>query len=509
MKRAPSLPTLIIFAILITLPYLVAVITGGDDHIFGGFLMNPQDGNSYLAKMEEGRLGEWKFSLPFTAEKSEGAYLFLFYIFLGHIARLTGFSLVVVFHITRMIGALFLFFSLYNFTARLFSDHPKGGRQAFLLCLFGSGMGWLFLLLGLVTSDFWVVETFPFLSSYASPHFSIGIGILLWMLLDIISPALLIQLVRLTISGLLMAILMPFGIVVVGSIGFIWTISEWLTTRHLDLRPIVAAMLLGGPFLLYQFFSILQDPYLVIWNNQNLTQSPPIWDLSISLIPALFFTGFGIFQIVKSSAWNPATRLLVIWFVVGVGMIYFPFSLQRRFMFGFFIPVSCLAIMGLSMLSGKFFMAKLSNILFPTTLALSVITNCFVILLALFGIAQKSPLFYLSKDELTAYKYLISTSPPDAVILCSPETGNFIPGWTGLRVIYGHEFETIHAVENKAVVTDIYAGRISTSEISSVLKNKQVRYIFWGPRERRLGQAEFLINLKPVYKNESVEIFTW
>jgi len=76
-------------------------------------------------------------------------------------------------------------------------------------------------------------------------------------------------------------------------------------------------------------------------------------------------------------------------------------------------------------------------------------------------------------------------------------------------VIYGHEFETIHAVENKAVVTDIYAGRISASEILSVLKQKQVRYVFWGPRERKLGQAEFLINLEPVYKNESVEIFTW
>jgi len=165
MKRKPSLPTLIILALLITLPYLFAVIAGGDDRIFGGFLMNPQDGNSYLAKMEEGWRGEWKFTLPFTAERSEGAYLFLFYIFLGHIARFTGISIVLIFHITRMLGAFFLFFSLYIFTARLFPDHPRGGRQAFLLCLFGSGMGWLFLLVGLVTSDLWVIETFPFLSA--------------------------------------------------------------------------------------------------------------------------------------------------------------------------------------------------------------------------------------------------------------------------------------------------------------------------------------------------------
>jgi len=219
------------------------------------------------------------------------------------------------------------------------------------------------------------------------------------MLFDIISLASPIQLVRLTVSGLLIAIIMPFGIVVVGSIGFIWTISEWLTTRRLDLRPIIAAMLLGGPFLLFQYLSIQQDPYLAIWNDQNLTQSPPIWDLAISLLPALLFSGIGIFQIIKSSAWNPSTRLLVIWFMVGVGMIYFPFSLQRRFMFGFYIPVSCLAIMGISMLSGKSFLAKYSKKLFPTLLALSTITNGFVIMLALFGSCRNHLCFTYQKTR--------------------------------------------------------------------------------------------------------------
>ena len=68
----------------------LAVIAGGDTHVFGGFLLNPLDGNSYLAKMQQGASGSWRFTLPFTPEPGEGAYLFLFYLALGHLCRLTG-----------------------------------------------------------------------------------------------------------------------------------------------------------------------------------------------------------------------------------------------------------------------------------------------------------------------------------------------------------------------------------------------------------------------------------
>ena len=507
MKRKPLWLALIIFSILVTIPYLIAYFNAGDQYVFGGFLINPQDGNSYLAKMQEGWRGDWKFTLPFSTEKSEGAFLFLFYIFLGHIARLTGISLVLVFHLTRIVCFLILVIVLNDFTGWLFKDHPKNGRQAFLLCLFGSGMGWLFLLLGLVTSDLWVLETYPFLSGFASPHFSLGIAILLWMFVDLAGPVSLIRLMRLAVLGLILAIVMPFGVVVAGGIGFLWSLSEWISVRKLELRPIIAGFILGGPFILYQFLATQHDPLLSIWNNQNITPSPPIWDLAVALLPSLFFAILGIYKIIKTANWNTSTRLLVIWFVIGAVMIYFPFSLQRRFMFSYFVPAACLGIIGLQSLftiPGKFY-----KNLFPTVFSFSVISNVFVILLALFGIMQKSPLFYLTKDEVSAFTYLQTTGSSEAVVLCSPETGNFIPGWTGDRVIYGHEFETVNAGYNKSQVTGIYSGRISISDSIDFMRLQQVKYIFWGPRERALGPAEFLSSLKPVYQNGSVEIYSW
>lgn len=507
MKRKPFWLALIIFTILVTIPYLIAYVNGGEDHVFGGFLINPQDGNSYLAKMEEGWQGEWKFTLPFSAEKSDGAFLFLFYILLGHIARFTGSALILVFHVTRLICSIFLLFSLAHFTDWIFRGKSEFSWWAFLLSLFGSGLGWLFVLAGLITSDMWVVETFPFLSGFASPHFSLGMGILFLMFIDLAGEPSAIRLIRLAVYGFIMAVVMPFGIVVVGCIGVVWTLSEWITTRKFEIRPFTAGLIFGGPSVLYQFLAVQQDPLLSIWNNQNITQSPPVWDLLIAFSPAIIFAVLGLLEIIKLSSWSQSTRLLVIWFVLGAIMIYFPFSLQRRFMFSYFVPVCCLAVVGIQ--SFRKSLGKFSERLFPVVFSLSVITNVFVVLLAVFGIVQKSPLLYLTRDEFSAFEYLKKVNSKQVVVLCAPDTGSYIPGWTGDRVIYGHEFETANAGQNEIMVKEIYSGRLPANEAVKYLQQQEVKYVFWGPREKKLGTAEFLNSLTPVYKNGTVEIFSW
>ena len=86
----------------IGLPYVFAVLVSGKDYVFNGFLLNFGDGNSYLAKMYEGWNGSWRFTLPYTAEPGQGGYIFLFYLFLGHLARWLGLPLLIVYHAARL-----------------------------------------------------------------------------------------------------------------------------------------------------------------------------------------------------------------------------------------------------------------------------------------------------------------------------------------------------------------------------------------------------------------------
>src|SRR3989304_2571920 len=172
---------ILIFLVLLTFPYIYAWFSADDVHVFGGFLFNPIDGTSYLAKMRQGYEGAWLFTLPYTAEPGPGTPLNLYYLFLGHFARTLGLSLLFTFHVWRLVGAFFLALALTRFFVAVF-DKPRTRLLALALSLFGSGMGWLATFFGLFTIDFWVAEAFPFLAGYANPHFPLGLALQIWLL---------------------------------------------------------------------------------------------------------------------------------------------------------------------------------------------------------------------------------------------------------------------------------------------------------------------------------------
>lgn len=507
MKRNPSWQVLILFFVLITIPYLFAQLYAGDAYTFGGFLLNPKDGNSYLAKMYEGWSGSWLFTLSYTAEKGNGAFLFGFYLVLGKFGRLTGLPIILIYHIARLIGAFMLILSLRDFTAWVFETNPKDARRSLLFSLFGSGLGWLVIGFGWVTSDLWVPEAYPFLASFTNPHFCLGMAVLLTLFHDLSRPPTPWILARLAIYGLLLAIIMPFGIVVAGTAGAVWWIWEWIRTRKFQWKNFLAAFILGVPCLGYQYWATLTDPLLSSWNSQNVTLSPLPWDLAISFMPALLLAIWGIWQGLHRVESNNGFRLAVAWFISGLLMIYFPFSLQRRFMFAYFIPVGILAVVGLRELPR--FALKFQARIFPALFSISVLTNVMVILLVCFGILSHSPIIYLYRDEVKAFDYIRTALPQDAVILCAPDTGSLIPGWTGRRVLYGHVYETVNAAENEQLVKELFTNLVSSDQAQKLITQHHVQYVFMGPREKLLGTPNFLNQLKPIYQNETVQIYSW
>ena len=134
----------------ITIPYILAWRSAGADFQFSGFLLNPQDGNSYIAKMYQGWRGDIRFTLPYTADRGSGTYLFLFYLILGHIARLSDFSLIATFHAARGISALLMLLCLYRYLVHTL-DQVRVRLFAFILATIGSGLGWVSILFGKFT----------------------------------------------------------------------------------------------------------------------------------------------------------------------------------------------------------------------------------------------------------------------------------------------------------------------------------------------------------------------
>ncbi len=160
------------------LPYLIAFLTTPPDLFYTGFLSNPEDGNAYLAKMQQGLRGEWRYHLPYTAEPHRGEWLFTYYILLGHVARWTGLSPILIFHLARAINGFVLLLVLYYFVATYLPDRSQR-RFAFTLIAIGSGLGWVAALLGGMTADLWVPEGYVVYSIFVNPHFPLASALML------------------------------------------------------------------------------------------------------------------------------------------------------------------------------------------------------------------------------------------------------------------------------------------------------------------------------------------
>jgi len=106
------------------------------------------------------------------------------------------------------------------------------------------------------------------------------------------------------------------------------------------------------------------------------------------------------------------------------------------------------------------------------------------------------PQAFLAREEVAGIEWLGANSQPDDVVLASLEIGNAIPGRIGHRVLYGHWAETMYIDQKRALVAAFYSD-MPDADRRALLHGYAVRFVFWGPRERKLGafdpsQASYL-----------------
>jgi hypothetical protein len=458
--------------LLITIPFLIAIFSNGNDYVFGGFLANPLDGNSYLAKMMEGYRGAWTFTLPYSFQPGEGSFLFLFYILLGHITRIFGSQPLVIFHFSRLLSFGFLFFMIYRVSAAFFEKDTNKTWLGFLVLAVGSGMGWVVLPLGLRTSDLWVAEAYPFLSSFQNPHFPLGLGLMLLILFEFYQSGNKYTAVFLFLIGLMLAVILPFGAVVIGSVIFLEQVWGYIRTKSISIIRLVFLALGTLPFVAYQYLAVNAHPQLSIWNQQNLTPSPPFWDFALSFMPALILAFLAItvgYKKITSRMFFP----LMVWLILGIVIIYLPIGIQRRFMVGYYFPVGLLASAFLFTIEKK----STRSILFSILIASSLITISIIILAGMTAISSRNPFIYLSISESDGLAWLNKNATPGQAVLADSRLGMFIPARTSLRVIYGHPFETIEAIKNHEIVDRFSSCKYNPDELTGLLNQYSIDYL--------------------------------
>jgi hypothetical protein len=267
------------------LPYLIAWVATPSGYQFGGILVNPFDGNSYLAKMRQGWAGMWQFHLTYTPEPHDGAYIiYLFYLGLGHVARLMGLPLVLIYHAARVLAGLALLVAAYAFLVRLTHDAYER-RLGFWLVGISAGLGWLGVALGAFPIDLWVPEAFAFFSLLSNPHFPLAMALMLVVLMGVVWPASGVR--RWLVPGLAALVLVlvhPLGLIpVYATLASYLVLRTWLD-RKWPLAELTAAIgvgLLSVPVLLYGYWIYVTNPAMSAWAAQNVTPAPQMFDLAL------------------------------------------------------------------------------------------------------------------------------------------------------------------------------------------------------------------------------------
>ncbi len=491
---------------LIALPLVIGMAAANDNLVFNGFIINIPDNYSYIGKMREGWMGSWQFSMLSSSIPPGKNYLYLFYIFLGHVARWLGLPLVFTFHAARGLGVILLWHQLSRFVEVYLERHDaKTKNIALLLLCFGSGIGWVAVIFGGYTGDFWIPEAYPFLSMYANPHFPLGTALVVDFLVQLQKPFVRKDVIPLALKGMLLGITMQFGVVVAGIVAGLTQAWEMIKKQHPVRWWMLWFFIPGGLVLIYQFIVLRSDPVLREWDIQNITLTPSIWNILVSFSPALLLA-IGIIIYLIKSGHVAEYKLLVVWSAAGLILAYFPFQLQRRFLLGYYIPAASLGAIAIGWAYQQ--NKRLVRIIAMLAVTASFITNLVVISSTIQEIGKRNPDLFYPVSMQTAFEWMLVNRPSESVVLAAPRTGAFIPGETGWRVVYGHHVETPNAHNTQLTLEQIFYGMKSTDEIMEFIETIGADYVFIGPLERKFGgELTWADRFPVVYKNTEVTIY--
>src|SRR6267378_8545531 len=329
--RIPLITGLVL-AVVTALPYLYAYAVQPPGHVFMGFFYLGDDANTYLAKMRQGWEGSWGWQNRYTTESSPTAYLFLFWIVLGHIAALTSLPLIVVFHLARVAAAFALMAGAWLFITHFVQDR-SARHFALFLCGIGLGMGYVIQALGhpvifgnpTDTLDWRMPELTAFYSVLALPHFAWS-GVFAALGIPLTLKAIERGDLRLgALAGLAwlgQASIHPqMPILMGGATAVAMLLSRPSTKRGWAAGALAFAI--PAPYILYAYFAFIGNPEVQRWTFHSKNALPPEgFSFLLAVAPQLLLALVGIPGALRRR--SREDLFLIAWLVLLAAILYLP-----------------------------------------------------------------------------------------------------------------------------------------------------------------------------------------
>ncbi|NIS82110.1 MAG: hypothetical protein GTO14_18310 [Anaerolineales bacterium] len=489
-------------ALITSLPYFLGFAMQGEDWRFTGFVFAVEDGNSYIAKMLSGSIGDWLFRTPYTSTEQAGVIAYLPFLILGKLASGAAIheQLVVLYHLFRITAIPLVVFATYRFVA-LFLQSIEWRRWGTVLATVGGGLGWVLMLfgntswLGSLPLEFYSPEAFGFLSIYGLPHLVLARALMLFGLshylvaVDTPRSAWIASVFFLCLTLVQpLSVLSSYAVIAVHQIILLlqsvrrrkW--RNWLPWLSAAIRSGVVAL----PVVGYLIFSFSRDPFLRNWTAQNRILSPHPFHYLLAygllLGPAIIGAG----KIVERK--DEKGYLPIAWVAALPLLAYAPYNLQRRLPEGVWVAIVLLAVLGLSSWLQDRGSAK--RWVVRACVGVSLISSFMLIIGGIGVTLRKGEPVFRSTSETRAFQALGELVEVKSVVLTSYPSGNAIPAWSPVRVVVGHGPESANLDTLLPQVEDFYRGTMDEADAIRFLDEQDVRYVWVGPKERALGSFD-------------------
>ncbi|HET7338235.1 MAG TPA: hypothetical protein VFK22_01690 [Candidatus Dormibacteraeota bacterium] len=466
------------------IPYLYAYAIQPSGHVFVGFFYLWDDATTYLAKMREGWEGTWAWQNRYTTEVSPTAYLFLFWILLGHLAAITHLPLIVVFHLARVAAAFALMAAGWLFITHFVEDR-SARRFALFFLAFGLGSGLLIWAIGKPTLfdgptealDLRMPELSAFYSVLALPHFAWS-GVFAALGVPLTLRAIQRGNMGLGfVAGLAwlgQASIHPQMPVLMGGAALAATIWK----RPESPRGWVAGALafaIPAPYVLYSYLAFVGNPEVERWTfHSKNAVAPETISLLFALGPQLLLAAFGVPGAIRRRTREDV--FLLAWLILLAAILWLPNpagDLRRRFFDAIYLPLAVLAARGMyESIVPRLRSVRAQRLIPFSYVAVSAIGSAFL-LLAPLSVADQ-PQYAITTAEYDGFNWL--GSQPAGRVLSMPGIGLYVPAYSSDTVYVGHYDETYNYAAKTQIAGDLLTGK---SDLDAFVQQNGIRYVIW------------------------------
>jgi len=521
--------------LLTTAPYVYAYVSTPADKQFMGIMLDVPDHAQYFSWMRE--LSDSSLaSNKMTPEPNDPVFFNLLWWGLGHLKRWSGMSLDLTFQVFRILSSIFFLISAYWVVAH-FLPEQRRRRTAFLVIVFGSGFGWVLVLLKytltrgtlLFPLDVFIAEGNTFLGLMAYPHFIAAMLYVIIFILFLLGKEK-GQLRYAVAAGLLAQFLgwqHAYDLILVYGILGAFVVAKAFQTRSIprfSLLSLVVICVLSFWPALYSVLLTALDPVwgmvLAQFDNAGVF-TPNLLHLPILMGPAflLALAGFITQKPLRLQEKDDARIMLLVWFSMNFLLIYLPTDYQIHMLNGWQVPTGILAtlfvyetmiprITAWRPVQSRAAWFQRSWVIPLLMVGLVVPTNLYLWSWRFVELRRHTYPFYLEKDEVRALAWLDQNASDSDVVLSSLTIGQFVPAWTGARAYLAHWAQTLDFFSKRQDVQVFFSPDTSPDERKAILDDGSVDFVFYGPVEREQGSLPLLdlAFLTEVYSSGNVSV---